>query len=182
MRFLRASGGVSTWRLSRLRNDPFSPRKRRCFRLQFPAAFGTKVFSAQAEVFPLTSWTTSGLLCFLRASGGVSKYDFEFDHDRLFSPRKRRCFYLVKYEKQKARVFSAQAEVFLARKKRENLSKGFLRASGGVSSALSYSSCAILFSPRKRRCFLPNGLLAIRSTVFSAQAEVFLTPSPLSVT
>ena len=52
----------------------------------------------------------------------------------------------------------------------------FLRASGGVSLSLLQKTLTQGFSPRKRRCFLfPLTAFAFKA-VFSAQAEVFLTP------
>ena len=49
--FLRASGGVSNCRSSKIRHIKFSPRKRRCFRINHDKKGNGKVFSAQAEVF-----------------------------------------------------------------------------------------------------------------------------------
>ena len=70
--FLRVRGGVSNRVTSP--QDPrwFSPRTRRCFRN--PEIFDNymKVFSAYAEVFPLTDLPTRNFGCFLRVRGGVS--------------------------------------------------------------------------------------------------------------
>ena len=55
--------------------------------------------------------------------------------------------------------------------------RSFLRASGGVSSTRSFATENPQFSPRKRRCFLRFPCKLPLRTVFSAQAEVFLSPT-----
>ena len=172
--FLRASGGVSAKLSSPSRCHTFSPRKRRCFRLQSPRAMGRFVFSAQAEVFLTVIVVTFAYVGFLRASGGVSISFRTFRTLYLFSPRKRRCFCRAKSRHCKLQVFSAQAEVFLRGAVCATLPGRFLRASGGVSLAYLILCKAIPFSPRKRRCFSSALKSASEASVFSAQAEVFL--------
>ena len=70
-------------------------------------------------------------------------------------------------------VFSAQAEVFLLRRTKEDVMKGFLRASGGVSWVRCFMESDEKFSPRKRRCFSSPSMSTAARAVFSAQAEVF---------
>ena len=70
------------------------------------------VFSAQAEVFPACSPLRHFDLCFLRASGGVSRQRERIPDPEKFSPRKRRCFCRRAIQARSADVFSAQAEVF----------------------------------------------------------------------
>ena len=72
-------------------------------------------------------------------------------------------------------VFSAQAEVFLLRGSAPPWPVCFLRASGGVSLWMVLKHFVCTFSPRKRRCFQSMTPFTPLSTVFSAQAEVFLT-------
>ena len=113
------------------------------------------------------------LLCFLRASGGVSTLRFLAADRRRFSPRKRRCFQSVRNRTWSSGVFSAQAEVFLWRTYSTSALSRFLRASGGVSAATATNADKVEFSPRKRRCFYRNRDFSGQSRVFSAQAEVF---------
>ena len=54
------------------------------------------------------------------------------------------------------------------------ISRGFLRASGGVSKVDGYKVPCVWFSPRKRRCFHAKIYGRAHVRVFSAQAEVFL--------
>ena len=112
---------------------------------------------------------------FLRASGGVSSPMCTTLTILKFSPRKRRCFYSCSSKRRIFAVFSAQAEVFLSQSYVDKNRQGFLRASGGVSWYAGTRFLRFGFSPRKRRCFwLPCGQPKI-NTVFSAQAEVFLS-------
>ncbi len=78
---------------------------------------------------------------------------FVYGTPRTFSPRKRRCFQIQESTIIQDGVFSAQAEVFLKQQGDLRLSKGFLRASGGVSKIGPLENGGIEFSPRKRRCF-----------------------------
>ena len=71
-----------------------------------------KVFSAQAEVFPIRSYSYEVKVCFLRASGGVSAQFGGSSSAVKFSPRKRRCFLRTSSFEKHCGVFSAQAEVF----------------------------------------------------------------------
>ena len=71
-RFLRASGGASEPTCRYTESGVFSPRKRRCFHLYYLWFWGSSVFSAQAEVFPLKGRVYFFCIGFLRASGGVS--------------------------------------------------------------------------------------------------------------
>ena len=96
-------------------------------------AENVRVFSAQAEVFPIPRHELKQLVCFLRASGGVSIEGGNRDRGCLFSPRKRRCFCEKRDYYGNVDVFSAQAEVFLM---------------GGGGYKIVF-----VFSPRKRRCF-----------------------------
>ena len=171
--FLRASGGVSIF--VRDENIPgrFSPRKRRCFRRPFQARKRTKVFSAQAEVFPTKLTLTAKAVGFLRASGGVSGFRVTTSITPLFSPRKRRCFPFLHFHFWNLQVFSAQAEVFRRQRERLGINLGFLRASGGVSMKRLSSVELCEFSPRKRRCFRSREPPQKTVSVFSAQAEVF---------
>ena len=91
-RFLRASGGVSSGYAKSCKYRKFSPRKRRCFRLQARTNIGACVFSAQAEVFLVQLASMPCLASFLRASGGVSTRYIVQLWSCGFSPRKRRCF------------------------------------------------------------------------------------------
>ncbi len=91
-----------------------------------------------------------------------------------FSPRKRRCFCSSVARVPARAVFSAQAEVFPRRSDPLRILSGFLRASGGVSGSRAGACSNGPFSPRKRRCFRPPGKEIRESSVFSAQAEVFL--------
>ena len=95
MSFLRASGGVSTSHASCTVSGSFSPRKRRCFLHRDPPQFPTRVFSAQAEVFPIQRTAVLCTAGFLRASGGVSLEGTGDAEMSTFSPRKRRCFSLL---------------------------------------------------------------------------------------
>ena len=70
--FLRASGGVSLLPDNAFKWAAFSPRKRRCFHLHQCYGGNQQVFSAQAEVFLSITLILTLLVCFLRASGGVS--------------------------------------------------------------------------------------------------------------
>ena len=133
-----------------------------------------RVFSAQAEVFPTAHGVGTGLGCFLRASGGVSIGSCNSFKRFGFSPRKRRCFDYRERQHGLGFVFSAQAEVFLRRNTSFCSERSFLRASGGVSPCKAPPGKVILFSPRKRRCFLIPKIQRQRDGVFSAQAEVFL--------
>ena len=131
------------------------------------------VFSAQAEVFLFNEKDCILLASFLRASGGVSAF---YDTDvfpEAFSPRKRRCFLGEGGFVTSFTVFSAQAEVFPCSSGASELSRGFLRASGGVSTIIGRKTVDLLFSPRKRRCFLFKPTFFLPTLVFSAQAEVF---------
>ena len=91
------------------------------------------VFSAQAEVFLPDYLKIRRSDGFLRASGGVSAVRIVTTGVPLFSPRKRRCFYVVSRNGSGSSVFSAQAEVFLRLPLTLRLCLRFLRASGGVS-------------------------------------------------
>ena len=113
-------------------------------------------------------------LCFLRASGGVSKFTLQQRFSEKFSPRKRRCFLDTRNLEGVRAVFSAQAEVFLAYGPDITASKSFLRASGGVSTLGMIPFALHSFSPRKRRCFQRLVHHHPVTIVFSAQAEVFL--------
>ena len=139
------------------------------------------VFSAQAEVFPLSSATTSTRRRFLRASGGVSPTSSTPASRRWFSPRKRRCFLLSCPCLRRRAVFSAQAEVFPQKKSLQCRQNRFLRASGGVSSSIPADSGRGRFSPRKRRCFFLIKVHYANHSVFSAQAEVFLARQGVGV-
>ena len=152
-RFLRASGGVSRHEVRRQVVRGFSPRKRRCFRVYGHKVRRQVVFSAQAEVFPGSHRQKMTNLCFLRASGGVSTLGPHLDSAFLFSPRKRRCFFLIHITLHLKIVFSAQAEVFLKVHPTLIKQSRFLRASGGVSVKCALRLSTYLFSPRKRRCF-----------------------------
>ncbi len=152
----------------------FSPRKRRCFSRSSCASSPRRVFSAQAEVFLFALDGVEFENGFLRASGGVSTLEGRKTKRLLFSPRKRRCFYPLSLFKIVFSVFSAQAEVFLAVVARIYSKYCFLRASGGVSRLPGDGRAVRGFSPRKRRCFFGRASIVWTSTVFSAQAEVFL--------
>ena len=110
---------------------------------------------------------------FLRASGGVSKSFMIYIEVDKFSPRKRRCFYLLVSRLPASKVFSAQAEVFPVSIPRSRCVARFLRASGGVSTGTNPITGLPGFSPRKRRCFFRAWLSCYLDYVFSAQAEVF---------
>ena len=73
-----------------------------------------QVFSAQAEVFLRIFTEVLSIVCFLRASGGVSAAAQSELLRAQFSPRKRRCFRPVNFLITSLPVFSAQAEVFLS--------------------------------------------------------------------
>ena len=151
--FLRASGGVSIRHLYTSLCYGFSPRKRRCFYERSPSSAFADVFSAQAEVFPLSRVIRRFSRCFLRASGGVSKVYSAIRVSLEFSPRKRRCFYPRRVLGLHQVVFSAQAEVFLYSTDIVAFIYSFLRASGGVSEKGLDKVANAVFSPRKRRCF-----------------------------
>ena len=132
----------------------FSPRKRRCFFVLENSALFEKVFSAQAEVFPILDIGLKKMERFLRASGGVSIALLPIWMVIAFSPRKRRCFFLEPRPAVRSTVFSAQAEVFLNHEYAVTFAFRFLRASGGVSGRGGIFMTSLPFSPRKRRCFL----------------------------
>ncbi len=129
----RASGGVSRSQSDHDGSTWSSPRKRGCFRLDYPAG-------AVAEVFP--------------AQAGVFRIDVAFSRASLrSSPRKRGCFPREPRRKVAVVVFPAQAGVFLSAAFSPTYSRSLPRASGGVSLIDSVPFSKGESSPRKRGCF-----------------------------
>ena len=152
----------------------FSPRTRRCFRIEVLPRKPRPVFSAYAEVFLLHRPFALGYQGFLRVRGGVSPPRYDRDRVFQFSPRTRRCFRNFKKFAGEFCVFSAYAEVFPNRPVPVVVVVGFLRVRGGVSAMFMVILFLGQFSPRTRRCFCNMGLEIEKALVFSAYAEVFL--------
>ena len=91
----------------------FSPRTRRCFCPKDSRETLERVFSAYAEVFLVILLLFYCAISFLRVRGGVSDLVGFGLEVYLFSPRTRRCFYLLPFGYSRHGVFSAYAEVFL---------------------------------------------------------------------
>ena len=153
------------------------------------------LFSAYAEVFqtPVYAWVSGQTFLCLRR--GVSGTPSLMTGDHSFSLPTQRCFPHRSRRKEKPRLFSAYAEVFLSEEKKRLTKNAFLCLRRGVSS-----SCCCLqrdngFSLPTQRCFLDAALaeeaadafLCLRRGVshlyqtytlspplFSAYAEVFL--------
>ena len=129
----RASGGVSRSQSDHDGSTWSSPRKRGCFRLDYPAGAVAEVFPAQAGVFLAVETVPFAFESLPRASGGVSERETARYAGSLSSPRKRGCF-------QRGRGNG---------RRRARLP----RASGGVSNFPIILPAILMSSPRKRGCF-----------------------------
>ena len=151
--FLCLRRGVSGWLWPCSRQSHFSLPTQRCFPLR--RCFSTKLvlFSAYAEVFPITSLdsaTTEAFLCLRR---GVS------------CPEPPASTPLP--------LFSAYAEVFLFVRMPILTTVSFLCLRRGVSKTLSATPRSRTFSLPTQRCFCRHHWPWNRGPLFSAYAEVF---------
>ena len=170
----RASGGVSPATSPRERAGGSSPRKRGCFSY-LPTSYTVRlVFPAQAGVFPTSSRRAASQGSLPRASGGVSTVQPASVRLLPSSPRKRGCFFKDGNFYAVEKVFPAQAGVFLKMVNAPSFSICLPRASGGVSLHRRFAEYTTTSSPRKRGCFWQSTITVHGTTVFPAQAGVFL--------
>ena len=136
-----------------------------------------ELFSAYAEVFPIEfSWLTviPAFLCLRRgvsiqASGGSSPDSFSLPTQRCFPGSLR--------DRHIGSLFSAYAEVFPDQMPRRRPRRPFLCLRRGVSVYLDSKKDVGGFSLPTQRCFYPHEARRNRTRLFSAYAEVFLSPS-----
>ena len=139
-----------------------------------------KLFSAYAEVFPVSEASWSVLIPFLCLRRGVS-YDpiAEFTWSRFSLPTQR-CFHFFEHRFLDVQLFSAYAEVFLRSCLDLSGFPAFLCLRRGVSRYSEKVRDYSAFSLPTQRCFLrPHGSQSERP-LFSAYAEVFLSSTALS--
>ena len=153
--FLCLRRGVSWLHLFRYFLRSFSLPTQRCFRDGFRVLRPRGLFSAYAEVFPVTLRTLSASMTFLCLRRGVSILPTRRTGGKSFSLPTQRCFHSSQRPRRKPELFSAYAEVFLA------------DWSFGVDTKD--------FSLPTQRCFLRASRPKSFSVLFSAYAEVFLT-------
>ena len=173
-----------------------SPRKRGCFSSRSGFSEKTRVFPAQAGVFPQHADLRKIGHGLPRASGGVSVPLDKALAGRGSSPRKRGCFCGPKWRRGSRVVFPAQAGVFPV-SALPNVPEDCLpRASGGVSSIRDSSYQVLKVFPAQAGVFptfdsgylvpfcLPRASGGVSSqttdvtpqgNVFPAQAGVFPT-------
>ena len=150
-----------------------SPRTRRYFHVieLFPRPAG--LFSAHAEVFPLSPLSRMPSLTLLRARGGISGTKSFSGGSDGSSPRTRRYFQCWGFSRDVWPLFSAHAEVFPLRLLRLLRSRPLLRARGGISAKKGPHPVQGGSSPRTRRYFPHSGATFSHHALFSAHAEVF---------
>ena len=114
---------------------------------------GGMLFSAYAEVFPIEKTLVESDLAFLCLRRGVSASTVTIRAARPFSLPTQRCFYLKRHHPEKARLFSAYAEVFPRRCTPPPRVLTFLCLRRGVSEAGAFYATDVAFSLPTQRCF-----------------------------
>ena len=152
----RASGGVSAVNVTLVFEVLSSPRKRGCFLHILSIIQQKQVFPAQAGVFLDDRPPAANPLRLPRASGGVSATNPLIASISWSSPRKRGCFLECLSTRHAARVFPAQAGVFLAFDSSIQSASGLPRASGGVSQGVKDFNAAQQVFPAQAGVF-PSG-------------------------
>ena len=132
--FFRASGGDPKYSGITGSRWLFFPRKRRWspyskWRIRYRC-----IFSAQAEVIPIFLMKYYQNIYFFRASGGDPRKYLPCLPTVQFFPRKRRWSYQVMGSGGYNLIFSAQAEVILVIRLKDDENNNFFRASGGDPS------------------------------------------------
>ena len=155
--FLCLRRGVSRWKCLSWVVGCFSLPTQRCFRLRRRLLKAIWLFSAYAEVFPNPRPVNACRCAFLCLRRGVSASTVTIRAARPFSLPTQRCFYLKRHHPEKARLFSAYAEVF----------------PGEGTIELTFTG----FSLPTQRCFLSEPLPCFPDALFSAYAEVFPVPA-----
>ncbi|HAT1548817.1 TPA: hypothetical protein I8X58_001906 [Corynebacterium striatum] len=150
---LRARGGISGGGKRSKHKINSSPRTRRYFLRQRLRAAGQRLFSAHAEVFPLTSGVYYYRLALLRARGGISIDHLKHYSNDDSSPRTRRYFHLPPVFTTTGLLFSAHAEVFPIPTAFTAAAPALLRARGGISLEKLPGLIPLDSSPRTRRYF-----------------------------
>ena len=112
------------------------------------------LFSAHAEVFPVSSTLTRNAGSLLRARGGISEEVMDSMAAWSSSPRTRRYFPERSAESYQQELFSAHAEVFPTYYRIQSQDRPLLRARGGISILYPRVIRMRRSSPRTRRYFL----------------------------
>ena len=155
--FLCLRRGVSWLHLFRYFLRSFSLPTQRCFRDGFRVLRPRGLFSAYAEVFPGISVPQAICLTFLCLRRGVSTKADEVLAALRFSLPTQRCFLFSDLGVSWKDLFSAYAEVFLAKTLLERRRTHF--------------------SLPTQRCFRVSPRSGSLEFLFSAYAEVFLSPT-----
>ena len=151
----------------------FSLPTQRCFQHKRKRKPAGVLFSAYAEVFPISFSIEKRPGTFLCLRRGVSQGLVLEAEGPFFSLPTQRCFLFVFHLTPPRLLFSAYAEVFLAPGCYLRSMATFLCLRRGVSSFAFWISSELIFSLPTQRCFQMEVSVVGGGMLFSAYAEVF---------
>ena len=151
--FLCLRRGVSDELRRHAGYDDFSLPTQRCFSRMFLSITLARLFSAYAEVFPLSMIRPPQARSFLCLRRGVSGTESTLSDFCDFSLPTQRCFYPHLFFYLSNSLFSAYAEVFPVQGDHERARVSFLCLRRGVSRQHFFCPTIGFFSLPTQRCF-----------------------------
>ena len=151
--FLCLRRGVSKTKYYDAYQIIFSLLTQRCFRLFRNHVVIEILFSAYAEVFPLSASVLRSERPFLCLRRGVSPLTTSAETLDDFSLPTQRCFQFHRLLPARTTLFSAYAEVFLPSTSPPIITRTFLCLRRGVSTAKACELDLFFFSLPTQRCF-----------------------------